>query len=265
MKHKKTIFAVILSVLPRRMLSACFSCQRRSAAVAKSIFSHNALFGNAVFRLLQKIGDCSSSVNAILPLPPPWLLAPEPGKLAPPGGDDVRRLATNSDRFNLNFHAPSADGQLPRRNAPEGGVVLGEEGFVGGVDGREIVQVFHEYGRFHNVAYFQASGFHDSFNVFQRLTCLSGYVFRYGTGFGSTGIRPEVITMLPVSTPCTWRGRLSRWCIFRRNSFAWRFLLNYSGSLECSPLIIGSRSHITNLKISCQHHIMRKTFHSICI
>ncbi len=38
--------------------------------------------------------------------------------------------------------------------------------YVQGVDGREIVQVFHEYGRFHNVAYFQASGFHDSFNDF---------------------------------------------------------------------------------------------------
>lgn len=82
--------------------------------------------------------------------------------------------------------------------------MLGEEGFVSGVDGREIVQVFHEYGRFHNVAYFQASGFHDSFNVFQRLTCLSGYVFRYGTGFRIDRDLTEVITMLPRSTPCTY-------------------------------------------------------------
>ena len=39
--------------------------------------------------------------------------------------------------------------------------MLGEEGFVRGVDGGEVVQVFHEHGGFHDVGNDQAGGLAD--------------------------------------------------------------------------------------------------------
>ena len=50
--------------------------------------------------------------------------------------------------------------------------MLGEKRFVGGVNGSEIVQIFHEHGGFHDVAHFQTRRLHDSLYVFQRLARL---------------------------------------------------------------------------------------------
>ncbi len=100
--------------------------------------------------------------------------------------------------------------------------MLGEERFVGGVDGGEIVQVFNEDRSFYDVAYFQACCFYDSFNVFQRLTRLSGHVFRYGTGFWvnrdltGSDYHATQINTLNVWADCCW-------CIFRRDSLAHDF------------------------------------------
>ena len=61
--------------------------------------------------------------------------------------------------------------------------MLGEERFVGGVNGREIVQILHEHGGFHDITHFQAGRFHDSLHVFQRLTRLRRDIFRHRAGF----------------------------------------------------------------------------------
>lgn len=79
--------------------------------------------------------------------------------------------------------------------------MLGEERFVSGVNGRKIIQIFHEHGGFDDIAHFQTGRFDDRLHVFQRLTRLRRYVGRYFTGFGFTGIWPEVMIMLPRSTP----------------------------------------------------------------
>lgn len=77
----------------------------------------------------------------------------------------------------------------------------GEEGFIGGVNGGEIVEVFDENGGFNDIAHFQARGFDDSFHVLQRLTRLSGDIFRHATGFRVYRDLAEVMIMLPRSTP----------------------------------------------------------------
>ncbi|STH41924.1 Uncharacterised protein [Escherichia coli] len=41
--------------------------------------------------------------------------------------------------------------------------MFGEEGFVGSINGSEVVQIFHKHGGFNDVAHFQASGFDDRF------------------------------------------------------------------------------------------------------
>ena len=100
--------------------------------------------------------------------------------------------------------------------------MFGEERFVGRVYSCEIVQVFYEDGRFYDVAHFQACCFNDSFYVFQRLTCLSGHVFRYGTGFRidrdltGSDYHATQVNALNVWADCCW-------CIFRRDSLAHDF------------------------------------------
>ena len=65
--------------------------------------------------------------------------------------------------------------------------MFGEEGFVGSINGCEVVQIFYKHGSFNDVAHFQASGFDDRFYVIQRLTCAATSA---GTSpvFGFTGI-----------------------------------------------------------------------------
>ena len=97
--------------------------------------------------------------------------------------------------------------------------MLGEERFVSGVNGREIVEIFYENGRFYDIAHFQARGLDDRFDVFQRLTRLCGHVFRHAAGFrvnrdltGSDDHAAQVNALNVWADSC--------WCIFRRNSFA---------------------------------------------
>lgn len=61
--------------------------------------------------------------------------------------------------------------------------MFGEEGFVGSINGCEVVQIFHKHGGFNDVAHFQACGFDDRFYVIQRLTCLCSDVCRYFARF----------------------------------------------------------------------------------
>lgn len=49
----------------------------------------------------------------------------------------------------------------------EGGVMFGEECFVGGVNGSEIVEIFDEYGGFDDIVDGEVSGFNDCFYVVQ--------------------------------------------------------------------------------------------------
>ncbi len=50
--------------------------------------------------------------------------------------------------------------------------MFGEEGFVGSINGCEVVQIFTNTVVLNDVADFQACGFDDCFYVIQRLTCL---------------------------------------------------------------------------------------------
>ena len=97
--------------------------------------------------------------------------------------------------------------------------MLGEERFIRGIHGGEIVQIFHENGGFHDIAHFQASGFNDSFYVVQGLTRLRGDIFRHAAGFrvywdlaGSDDHATQINALY------IWAD--SSWCLFRRNSFA---------------------------------------------
>ena len=64
--------------------------------------------------------------------------------------------------------------------------MLGEERFVGGVNGSEIVEIFDEYGGLDDIADWRACADTSSGTL---------------PVFGSTGIWPEVMIMLPRSTP----------------------------------------------------------------
>ncbi len=79
--------------------------------------------------------------------------------------------------------------------------MLGEERFVGGVNGSEIVEIFDEYGGLDDIADGEASGFNDRFHVVQRLGACADTSSGTLPVFGSTGIWPEVMIMLPRSTP----------------------------------------------------------------
>ena len=72
--------------------------------------------------------------------------------------------------------------------------MLGEERFVGGVNGSEIVEIFDEYGGLDDIADGEACGFND----WRACADTSSGTLPV---FGSTGIWPEVMIMLPRSTP----------------------------------------------------------------
>lgn len=76
-----------------------------------------------------------------------------------------KRLATDRDSFNLNLHVFRQTRDFYAGTRRESGVMLGEERFIRGIHGGEIVQIFHENGGFHDIAHFQASGFNDSFTL----------------------------------------------------------------------------------------------------
>ena len=137
--------------------------------------------------------------------------------------------------------------------------MFGEEGFVGSINGCEVVQIFHKHGGFNDIAHFQASGFDDRFYVIQRLTCLCSDVCRYFTRFriyrDLTGGDDHIaqINALYVRTD-------SCRCIFRRDSFAHDFsfitavksLAHYrEPDFYYQPQLIG------------QHHIMGKLFFTV--
>ncbi len=81
--------------------------------------------------------------------------------------------------------------------------MFGEEGFVGSINGSEVVQIFHKHGGFNDVAHFQASGFDDRFYVIQRLTCLCSDVCRYFTRFRIYRDLTGGDDRIARSTPCT--------------------------------------------------------------
>ncbi len=91
--------------------------------------------------------------------------------------------ATHGDGFDLDLHVFRQTSDFHTGARREGGIVLGEERFVGGVNGSEIVEIFDEYGGLDDVADGEASGFNDRFHVVQRLTHLRGHVFRDAAGF----------------------------------------------------------------------------------
>ncbi|STL46208.1 Uncharacterised protein [Escherichia coli] len=62
--------------------------------------------------------------------------------------DEQRSLRSQSSRL-------SADGHFNARTCREGGVVFGEEGFVGSINGCEVVQIFYKHGSFNDVAHFR--------------------------------------------------------------------------------------------------------------
>lgn len=73
----------------------------------------------------------------------------------------------NSDCFDFNFYVFWQMGNFNVRMCWEGGIVFGEEGFVGSINGCEVVQIFYKYGGFNDVVYFQVCGFDDCFYVIQ--------------------------------------------------------------------------------------------------
>ena len=136
---------------------------------------------------------------------------------------------------------------------------LGEERFVSGIYGCEVVQIFHKNGGFNDIAHFQASRFHDRFYVIQRLTRLCGYVcrnfarFRVYRDLTGGDDHTAQINALNIRTD-------SCGCIFRRDSFAHDFsfitavksLAHYrEPDFYYQPQLIG------------QHHIMGKLFFAV--
>ncbi len=79
--------------------------------------------------------------------------------------------------------------------------MLGEERFVSGVNGSEIVEIFDEYGGLDDIADGEASGFNDRFTLFSDWRACADTSSGTLPVFGSTGIWPEVMIMLPRSTP----------------------------------------------------------------
>lgn len=77
----------------------------------------------------------------------------------------MRGLATNGDRFDLDFHIFRQASHFHAGARREGRVMFGEERFISGIHGGEVVQIFNEYGRFNNVADFQACGFNDALTL----------------------------------------------------------------------------------------------------
>ncbi len=97
--------------------------------------------------------------------------------------------------------------------------MLGEERFVSGVNGSEIVEVFDENGGLDDIADGEASGFNDRFHVVQRLARLCGHVFRNAAGFRvDRDLARGDDHAAEVNALNVWANRC--WCIFRRNSFA---------------------------------------------
>ena len=79
--------------------------------------------------------------------------------------------------------------------------MLGEERFVGGVNGSEIVEIFDEYGGLDISPTLRPAASTIAFTLFSDWRACADTSSGTLPVFGSTGIWPEVMIMLPRSTP----------------------------------------------------------------
>ena len=140
--------------------------------------------------------------------------------------------------------------------------MLGEERFISGVNGGEIVQIFHEHGGFDDIVHFQTSRFDDRLHVFQRLTRLGRDVFRHFTGFWvHRDLTRSDDHAAQINALNVWAD--SRWCIFRREYFAHFF--SRITALRMFPAIITAGISLpTSISWPAPHN-EKTLFRSICI